>query len=47
MCAWTRWLELDGEWLSVEHYLERRFGIEVSHGISAEALHAFEQELDL
>src|SRR5262245_60733046 len=47
MCAWTRRLELGGEWLSVESYLERRFGIEVSHGISAEALHALEQELDL
>jgi GAF domain-containing protein len=47
MCAWTRRLELHGEWLSVECYLERRFGIEVSHGISAEALHALEQELDL
>jgi GAF domain-containing protein len=47
MCAWTRRLELEGEWLSVENYLERRFGIEVSHGISAEALHALERELDL
>src|SRR5262245_54669690 len=47
MCAWTRRLELGGEWLSVENYLERRFGIQVSHGISTEALHALEQELDL
>jgi GAF domain-containing protein len=47
MCAWTRRLEWGGEWLSVESYLERRFGIEVSHGISEEALHVLEQELDL
>jgi GAF domain-containing protein len=47
MCAWTRRLELGGEWLSVESYLERRFGIQVSHGISAEALHALEQDLEL
>jgi hypothetical protein len=47
MCAWTRRLEWGGEWLSVESYLERRFGIEVSHGISAEALHALEQDLEI
>jgi GAF domain-containing protein len=47
MCAWTHRLELGGEWLSVESYLNRRFGIQVSHGISAEALHALEQELKL
>jgi GAF domain-containing protein len=47
MCAWTRRLEWGGEWLSVESYLDRRFGIQVSHGISTEALSALEEELDL
>ncbi len=38
MCAWTRRFELDGQWISVEEYLQRRFGLQVSHGISDEAV---------
>lgn len=38
MCAWTNRLELDGEWLRIEEYLKRRFGLTVTHGMSEEAL---------
>jgi hypothetical protein len=38
MCAWTRRLKLNDEWLSVEDFLQRRFGLQVSHGISEEAM---------
>jgi GAF domain-containing protein len=38
MCAWTNRLEYHGEWISIEDYLERRFGLYVSHGISEEAV---------
>lgn len=34
MCAWSRTVELNGEWLSFEDYLMRRFNLETSHGIS-------------
>lgn len=34
LCAWTRTVRYQGEWVSVEVYLERRFGIITSHGIS-------------
>ena len=37
MCAWTRRIHLDGEWVSVETFLLRRFGLRVTHGISEEA----------
>ena len=40
MCAWTRHLELDGEWLSIEDYLQRRFNLQVTHGISPAAMEA-------
>jgi hypothetical protein len=44
MCAWSRTIEYQGEWLSFEHYLKRRFNIDTSHGISpAEAERFFEQ----
>lgn len=40
MCAWTRRLHYNGEWLTIEEYLHRRFGLQVTHGISDDALAA-------
>jgi len=37
MCAWTKRLKMDDEWLSIEEFLRRRFGLHVTHGISDEA----------
>ena len=34
MCAHSRTIEHDGEWLSFEQYLQRRFNIATSHGLS-------------
>jgi hypothetical protein len=34
VCAWSRTIEYEGQWLSFEDYLQRRFGIRTSHGIS-------------
>jgi GAF domain-containing protein len=34
LCAWTRSVRYDGEWISVESYLQRRYGVRTSHGIS-------------
>ena len=45
MCAWTRRLKFDGQWLSVEDFLEHKFGLRVSHGISEQAI--ADQSLDL
>lgn len=45
MCAWTKRLALDGEWVSIEAYLKRRFGLDVTHGISDEALAAMTDEV--
>jgi CHASE3 domain sensor protein len=33
MCAWTRTIQYEGEWLTFEDYLRRRFGLETTHGI--------------
>ena len=42
MCAWSRTIEYEGEWISFEQYLLRRFKINTSHSISpAEAKKAF------
>lgn len=34
ICAWSRTVEYEGEWLSFEEYLQRRFNINTSHGIA-------------
>jgi CHASE3 domain sensor protein len=37
VCAWTGRVQYEGEWIRLEDYLKRRFGISVSHGLSKEA----------
>ena len=34
MCAWSRTVEYQGEWISFEDYLKRRFNISTTHSIS-------------
>lgn len=36
ICAWSRTVEYQGEWISFEQYLLRRFNLNTSHGISPE-----------
>jgi hypothetical protein len=38
VCAWTRRIRWEGRWISIEEFLQKRFGLEVTHGISDEAL---------
>lgn len=44
MCAWTRRLDLDGRWVPVEEWIQERLGLDITHGISPEALSAMEAE---
>jgi CHASE3 domain sensor protein len=37
ICAWTGQVQFEGEWIRLEDYLKRRFGVSVSHGLSKEA----------
>jgi len=36
VCAWSHRLLYEGQWVSLERYLEQRFGIKASEGISTE-----------
>jgi CHASE3 domain sensor protein len=42
LCAWTRSVEFNGEWISFEEYLRRKFDISATHGISPDALSQIE-----
>jgi hypothetical protein len=46
LCAWTRSVEYEGEWISFEEYLRRKFDISSTHGISPEALSQIQVGLD-
>ena len=37
LCAWTRTVRYEGAWISVETYLEQRYGVVTSHGMSPAA----------
>jgi CHASE3 domain sensor protein len=37
ICAWTGLVYYEGQWIRMDEYLERRFGLSVSHGLSKEA----------
>ena len=37
ICAWTGRVKYEGQWVRLDEYLERRFGLSVSHGLSREA----------
>lgn len=36
VCAWSRKIRHDGEWMSFEEYLTRVYGVRLTHGISPE-----------
>lgn len=45
ICAWTGQVKFEGEWIRLEDYLKRRFGVSVSHGLSREAAAKMIQEI--
>lgn len=47
LCAWTRTVRYEGEWVSVETYLERRYGVVTSHGMSPAAMRQLKAEEEL
>ena len=38
VCAWTKQIKINGEWQSLEDFLQSRFGFKISHGIADDAL---------
>ncbi len=37
VCAWTNRVKLGTEWVPLDDYLKRKYGLKISHGISPEA----------
>lgn len=47
LCAWSNTVKHDGEWMPFSAYLERRFGLLATHGISPHAMQTFLSEVDI
>jgi hypothetical protein len=45
MCAWTKRLFYGGKWISIEAFLDTRYGLQVTHGMSEDALVRLKQEM--
>ena len=45
ICAWTGQVKYEGRWIRLDEYLERRFGLSVSHGLSREAADQMASEI--
>lgn len=44
ICAWTKQVNVDGKWVSVDEYLSRHLGLKLSHGISEQGISILEKE---
>jgi CHASE3 domain sensor protein len=46
VCAWTGQVRFQGQWLRLDEFLERQFGISVSHSLSQEASEKMMREIE-
>ena len=46
VCAWTGQVKFQGQWLRLDEYLKRQFGISVSHSLSQEAAQKMMREIE-
>jgi CHASE3 domain sensor protein len=46
VCAWTGQVKFHGEWVRLDDYLQRQFGISVSHSLSKEAADKMMREIE-
>lgn len=45
ICAWSRLLKHGDEWVSIEQFLEREYGVSVTHGMSEAEMAKFEKQM--
>jgi len=44
ICAWTKRIRVDGEWMTIEEFLKKYLKLKISHGISPEAQDKIDQD---
>jgi len=46
VCAWTKRIRVDDQWVDMDKFLAENLQIPISHGISPEALEEFKRTID-
>ena len=46
VCAWTGQVQYQGQWLRLDEYLKKQFGVSVSHSLSQEAAEKMMKEIE-
>jgi CHASE3 domain sensor protein len=46
ICAWSQLIEYEGEWISIGDYLQRRYNVSITHGISEAEADRFIQKAE-
>ena len=46
VCAWTGQVKFQGQWLRLDEYLKRQFGLSVSHSLSRDAAEKMMREIE-
>jgi hypothetical protein len=46
VCAWTGQVKFQGQWLRLDEYLKKQFGIAVSHSLSQDAAEKMMREIE-
>jgi CHASE3 domain sensor protein len=46
VCAWTQRVQWEGQWITFEDYLAKRFNLHVTHGISDEAARQLVRDIE-
>lgn len=41
VCAWTKRIEVDGKWIPIDEFLSRHLHLQLTHGMSDEAMRLF------
>ena len=41
VCAWTKRIEIDGRWISIEEFLSKHLHLQLTHGMSDDAVRLF------
>jgi PAS domain S-box-containing protein len=44
VCAWTRRIQIDGQWISVDQFLRDHLHLNLTHGMSDEGARLFQEE---
>lgn len=44
ICAWTKRIEIDGQWIPVDEFLSDRLHLKLTHGMSVEGARIFQKE---